>query len=64
MINVELTSILERIAVALERIADHFAPDEPKRERRPAILSTATYHREEKDKKTFEEFVEAAKPKG
>lgn len=40
----------ERIAVALERIADHLAPVVQDRERKPATLSTAKYTREERDK--------------
>lgn len=46
---------LERIATALERLADHFAPVEEKHEKRPAVLSTAIYDREERERKALRE---------
>lgn len=37
----------ERIAAAVQRLADHFAPEKEKRTGKPALLTTATYKREE-----------------
>ena len=36
----------ERIAAALDRLAEHFAPEKEKRTGRSAVLTTATYKRE------------------
>jgi hypothetical protein len=53
---------LERIAVSLERVANHYAPEKERREIRPAVLSTATYTREEQDRRDFhEKFKRAGK---
>jgi hypothetical protein len=46
---------LERIAVSLERVANHYAPEKARREIRPAVLSTATYTREEQERRVFHE---------
>lgn len=64
MIDGDLFQLAERAVIALERIANHIAPADPPRERREAVLSTATYRREDQDKKGFEDFGKAAKPKG
>ena len=40
---------LRRIATALERLADHFAPIQRK-ERKPAILGVAAYSEEERER--------------
>lgn len=53
---------LERIARALERLADHFCPEGEKRERRPATLSTATYSREEREREELRKTLRAKKP--
>ena len=53
MIDAETLDTLERIAVALERLANHFAPQQQKREPRPATLSTASYTREEREWKDW-----------
>ena len=42
----KLLHLLERITVALERIA----PPSSERQRKPAVLGTATYAREEREK--------------
>ena len=47
--------LLSRIAVALERLAEHFAPLEAPREKLPPILSSATYTREERNRKELRE---------
>ena len=36
----------ERIAAALDRLAEHFAPEKERRTGRTAVLTTATYKRE------------------
>ena len=36
----------ERISAALDRLAEHFAPEKEKRTGRSAVLTTATYKRE------------------
>lgn len=46
-------AIWSRIADSLERLADHFCPVEEKREKRPAVLSKASYTREDKEWKEF-----------
>lgn len=46
-----IITLLERGVLALERLADHFAPAGDTREKRPAVLGTATYTREEKGRK-------------
>ncbi len=46
---------LERIAAALERIAGYLDPIPKKRERRDAVLTTASYKREDKEWKQFED---------
>jgi hypothetical protein len=50
VIDAETLEILERIAVAIERVADHLAPKAAKAVRQPATLSTATYSREERER--------------
>jgi hypothetical protein len=52
-----LVRVLNRIAVSLERISGQHAPKPELRERRPAILTTATYTREERDKKELREHL-------
>ena len=56
-------SILQRIADSLERLADHFAPRPDNRERQPAILGTATYNREEREKQELRKKLESRVPK-
>ena len=46
---------IEQCGHALTRLADHFAPVEKPREKRPAILGTATYSREERAGKEVRE---------
>jgi hypothetical protein len=41
-------AILTRIAVAFERMADHFAPAQ--KERKPAVLGSAAYSEEERER--------------
>ena len=62
MLDADTANNLERIGVALEgiaaslrRLADKFAPVEIPREKRPAILSTATYSREERERQELRE---------
>ena len=49
------TDALIRIANALDRLADRFCPEKAKVEKRPAVLTTATYNREERERKAFRE---------
>ena len=59
----ELTE-LKRIADALTRLADHFAPT-VKKEHAPAHLGTAAYSEEEREAKRLrDEFNKAKKPQG
>jgi hypothetical protein len=51
----DTAAILERIAVALERIANHVDPAGRTGERRPAVLSKATYNREERETQQWKE---------
>jgi len=60
--DAEALAILERICVALERLADVCAPEEIKRERRPAVLSTAKYTREERDREELRKTLRSKKP--
>ena len=58
MIDGELIAVLERIAVALERLA---GPAEEVREApRPATLTTAIYSREERERKELRERLKAS----
>jgi hypothetical protein len=50
MLDAETLDLLRRGVVALERIADHLAPIEAPRERKPAILGKAAYSREERER--------------
>ena len=52
-------NILERIAVSLERLADHFAPKVEDRQSKPAVLGTAIYSAEEREKKALRETLKA-----
>jgi len=49
------SAILERIAVAVERLAEHIAPLQVTREKRPATLTSATYTREERERQQLAE---------
>lgn len=55
MIDGETSELLRRGVVALERLADHFAPIEEPRQKRQAILSTAIYDREERERQKLRE---------
>lgn len=61
MIDGELLKALESIADSLKRLADLYAPVEVKREKRPAVLSTATYSREEREVADFKKKAEQAR---
>lgn len=61
--DAEDRALLERILAAAERLADHFAPIETKRERKPATLSTAAYTREERDRQEVRATLRGEKPK-
>jgi len=61
--DAEDRAILERIARALERLADQFAPIEGARERKPAVLGKATYSREERDRQEVRATLRGEKPK-
>lgn len=63
MLDAETTSLLERLVVALERIANHLAPVETQRERKPAVLSQAAYTRDERDKQEVRATLRGEKPK-
>lgn len=57
-----IESILERIAVACESLAEHFVPS-PQQERKPAILGTAAYSEEERERLRLKaEFKKKAAP--
>jgi hypothetical protein len=58
----ELIDVLEGIAISLERIADHFDPDEEVVVRRPAVLGTATYTREERERQELREKLRGNAP--
>lgn len=62
MLDAETTSLLERLVVALERIANHIAPLEGKRQIKPATLSTAAYTREERDRLEVRATLRGEKP--
>lgn len=62
MLDAETTSLLERLVVALERIANHFAPLEGKRQIKPATLTTAAYTREERDRLEVRAALRGEKP--
>ena len=58
--------LLTRVAVALERLTDHFAPAKERRAKLPPILSSATYTWEERNRKELRERFTgtASKPAG
>ena len=60
--DAEDRAILERLCVALERIADHFAPIAGTRERKAAVLGKATYSREERGAKEVRATLRGEKP--
>ena len=60
----EIKSILGRIAAALERIADRYAPEKGKTEIRPATLSRATYTRKERELADFKAGIRHDGPPG
>lgn len=62
MLDAETSALLHRAVVALERLADHFAPIEAQRERKPATLSKATYTREERDRQEVRATLRGEKP--
>lgn len=62
MLDAEVLSLIERGVVALERIAEHLAPIIETRERSPAVLGTAFYTREEKDRKELRQTFGSKKP--
>jgi hypothetical protein len=47
--NGEIAPILERIALALERLVEKYAPSQDRHQKKPAILSKALYSREERE---------------
>lgn len=53
MIDADLLTILERIAVALECIARQLTPDTKPKTPRPATLTKAVYTREEREIRDF-----------
>jgi hypothetical protein len=63
MIDADTEVLLERIATALERIANHLEPTEEKREKRPAVLSTATYSEAEREKVSLAASLREKAPK-
>jgi hypothetical protein len=48
--EMEFLDLATREVDALERLADYFAPKSPAQPKRPAVLSTATYTAEEREK--------------
>lgn len=59
--NGDYGPFLERIAVALERIADKYAPKAEAKTPRPATLTDAVYKREERE---IRDFKAKARPQG
>jgi len=55
--------LLESIAESLKRLADRFAPLEAQRERRPAVLSTAIYDRQERERQELRKTLRSKEPK-
>jgi len=54
----------ERELLALmKRIADHIAPEQKERPKHTAVLGTATYTREEREKKELVETLRGKSPK-
>jgi hypothetical protein len=63
VIDGELLDILRRMAESLEKLAEAFAPLELQpRERKPAILSTAKYTREEQKREELRQTFGGQKP--
>jgi hypothetical protein len=62
VLDAETADLLRRGVVALERIADHLAPIETQRERKPATLSTAKYTREEREREEVRATLRGEKP--
>ena len=62
----QFKQLLGSIVISLERLADHFAPVEAQRKKQPAILSTAIYDREERERQKLRETLRAKeqKPEG
>jgi hypothetical protein len=60
--DAETSSLLQRLVVACERIADHFAPVVENRERKPATLSNAIYARDERERARLRETFREQKP--
>jgi len=52
-----------RIADYLKRLADHIAPEQKERPKHTAVLGTATYTREEREKKELVETLRGKSPK-
>lgn len=63
MIDGDTLAVLQRIAVALERLADHFAAAGGPRKPKPAILSTATYSHQERERQELRAALRGEKPK-
>jgi hypothetical protein len=53
--------LLQRLVLAVERIADHFEQKDKPRERRPASLVTATYDPGDRELKAWKERTAQAK---
>lgn len=63
MVDGDTLSALQTIAESLKRLADHFAPVEEPRQKRQAVLSTAIYDREERERQKLRETLRAQEPK-
>jgi dTDP-4-amino-4,6-dideoxygalactose transaminase len=66
MTDGDTLSALQTIAESLKRLADQFAPVEEPRQKRQAILSTAIYDREERERQKLREALreKEQKPEG
>ena len=59
----EFLFTLNRIALALDRLASHFSPEVEFKPKRPAILSTAIYNPEEREKQEWLKRQKSDSPK-
>jgi hypothetical protein len=50
MVDGDTLSALQSIADSLRRLAERYCPEEAPKEKRPAVLSTAIYDREERER--------------
>lgn len=54
--------LFARLVTAVERLADHFAPIEAPKPKRPAVLHTAIYDREERERENRRKAARGEEP--